>query len=50
MTKLNPEQLDAVADALEKIAHILEIDEQNRQANKRQEKRLVISIIGNFLS
>ena len=28
MTKLNPEQLDAVADALEEISHILEADEQ----------------------
>ena len=28
MTKLQPEQLDAVADVLEKIAHILEADEQ----------------------
>jgi DNA-binding MarR family transcriptional regulator len=28
MTRLHPEQLDAVADALEEIAHILEADEQ----------------------
>ncbi len=29
MTTLNPEQLAAVSDALEEIAHILETDEQN---------------------
>jgi DNA-binding MarR family transcriptional regulator len=28
MTKLNPEHLDAIADALEEIARILETDEQ----------------------
>ena len=39
MTKLNPEQLDAVADALEEIAHIMEADEQqtSQQETRKEE-------------
>ncbi len=37
MTKLNPEQLDAVADALEEIAHIMEADEQ--QASQQETRK-----------
>ncbi len=41
MTKLNPEQVDAVADALEEIAHILEADEQQTsQQETRKEEQL----------
>ncbi len=38
MTKLNPEQLDAVADALEEIAHILETDEQQTSQQETRKK------------
>ncbi len=41
MTKLNPEQLDAVADALEEIAHILEADEQ--QTSQQETRKNDIS-------
>jgi hypothetical protein len=41
MTKLNPEQLDAVADALEEIAHILEADEQ--QTSQQETRKNAIS-------
>src|SRR5260370_37153750 len=38
MTKLNPGQLDAVADALEEIAHILEADEQQTSQQETRTK------------
>ena len=41
MTKLNPEQLDAVADALEEIAHILEVDE--KQTSQQETRKNDIS-------
>ena len=41
MTKLNPEQVDAVADALEEIAHILEADEQ--QTSQQETRKNDIS-------
>ena len=41
ITKLNLEQLDAVADALEEIAHILEADEQ--QTSQRETRKKDIS-------
>ena len=40
MTKLNPEQLDAVADALEEIAHILETDEQQISQQETRKKNI----------
>ena len=38
ITKLNLEQLDAVADALEEIAHILETDEQQTSQQETRKK------------
>ena len=38
MTKLNPEHLDAVADALEEIARILEADEQQTSHHETSKK------------
>ena len=38
MTKLSPEQLDAIADALEEIAHILEADEQLTSQQETRKK------------
>ena len=38
MTKLNPGQLDEVADALEEIAHILEADEQQTSQQETSKK------------
>jgi DNA-binding MarR family transcriptional regulator len=38
MTKLNPEHLDAVADALEEIARILETDEQQTSQQETSKK------------
>ena len=41
MTKLNPEQLDAVANALEEIARIMEADEQqtSQQETRKEEQQ-----------
>jgi DNA-binding MarR family transcriptional regulator len=42
MTRLNPEQLDAVADALEEIARILEADEQ--QTSQQETRKIEVSL------
>ena len=43
MTKLNPEQLDAVADALEEIAHIMEADEQQTSQQETRKKDISLN-------